>query len=109
MPHCVIEYSSDLVISPKELISSVRDGMLETNLFDEQSIKLRAQKYDHFDVPKYDHFIYVLVKILSGRSIDQKKELSQTIKKHIDDLSLPSVSLSIEIDDMEKESYIKTH
>ena len=90
------------------MLSTVREGMIETELFDPQSIKLRAKEYKHVDVPNYDHFIYIQIRILAGRNIDQKKELTQCIKKCIDTLSIPSVSLSIEVADMEKESYIKT-
>ena len=79
MPHCIIEYSKDLEseLSLSNLLSSIFNGAVESNLFNENDIKVRAIAYDHFtSAESRQNFIHVNAKILSGRSLEQRNNLS---------------------------------
>jgi 5-carboxymethyl-2-hydroxymuconate isomerase len=52
-------------------------------------------------------FIHVCCKIISGRNLEQRNNLSETVLKNINTLAIKSVSISVEIVDMERESYNK--
>ena len=111
MPHCIIEYSKELEteVEPSTLLSSVYYGAFESELFSESDIKVRALAFDHFTTGNTrQNFIHVTVKILSGRNIGQRTKLSQLILHKLNKLALKSVSLTVEITEIEKESYVKS-
>jgi 5-carboxymethyl-2-hydroxymuconate isomerase len=110
MPHCIIDYSKELetTISPSQLIEAVFKGAVEAALFSEKDIKVRASSFENYKLPTtVEHFIYVCIRILSGRTQAQRKSLSDTVSFELKKLTLKSVSLSIEVVDMERESYTK--
>ncbi len=110
MPHCIIEYSQDLEakIEPQELIKIVHQGAVASKLFDESHIKTRALAYAHYQTGISDNaFIHVTAKILSGRTQKQKAELSKSILSQFEKLALSSVTITVQICDIETESYSK--
>jgi 5-carboxymethyl-2-hydroxymuconate isomerase len=50
MPHCIVEYSSD--IQPQTLLENVYQGTLDSELFDKsgKDIKVRALSYENFSI-----------------------------------------------------------
>lgn len=52
-------------------------------------------------------FIYVTVKILSGRNLEQKKSLSNLILSQLTTIDFPSTLLTVEVVEIEKESYAR--
>ena len=110
MPHCIIEYSNDLEteVETSTLLSSVYNAALESELFFENDIKVRALAFKYFTIGQtWQKFIHVTVKILSGRTLEQRKALSQLILNKLKNLVSNSVSLSVEIAELDKESYAK--
>ena len=114
MPHCIIEYSQELIqeISIKELMTAVFQGAVQSTLFSVEDIKVRAIAYNDFYVEdasqeNQQRFIHVSCKILSGRTLDQRQKLSQLLLSHLAEFAIYSVSISVEIVDMERESYYK--
>lgn len=110
MPHCIIEYSSNLspALSLEQLVESVHLGALESDLFELDDIKTRATSYEHFKLGgDTEHFIHVTVRLLSGRTQQQKNRLSQLVLKQLADLELLSISLSVEVCDINRETYAK--
>lgn len=108
MPHCIIEYSQNLEqeVPPLDWMESVQLACMNTNLFNANDIKLRAIPYKHFIVGGgQDAFVHVTIRLLSGRTQLQKRELSQSVLNALNSFSLEQVSLSVEITDMENESY----
>lgn len=110
MPHCIIEYSDTLetILCPNELMRSVYLGALSSELFDADDIKTRLVSFQHFasgDI-KQD-FIHVVLKILSGRSNEQRKALSNSVLTELNRLPLSSISLTVEVVEIEKSSYSK--
>ena len=111
MPHCVIEYSENLSekLDIKKLMIGLNEVMSNSNLFDLDSIKIRALSYKDFLLSnKYASFIHITIKILQGRNQTQKTQLANEIHKYfIEQIGDSSISLTTEIFEIEKESYQK--
>lgn len=108
MPHCVIEHSDN--IASDELLKAVFCGALNTGLFepDGSDIKVRAQAYSSYMTgPEKAAFIHVAVRILSGRTAEQKSELSDSVVSELVALGHGGVALSVEVVDMDRGSYRK--
>ena len=108
MPHCIIEHSSS--IEGNKLVSLVHCGALESELFDPQGsdIKVRAVAYSNYQTGSVDiNFIHVTLKILSGRSSEQKSKLSQLVLQKINSLFMKNCSISVEVEDIDRETYAK--
>jgi len=110
VPHCIIEYSKDLEnsVKPLALINAVHQGALASKLFDESHIKSRARPYSHYKTGTGDsRFLHVTIHILSGRNSEQKINLSQAILSQLESLELTEVTMTVQICDIEPESYSK--
>ncbi len=108
VPHCVIEYSKtlDSKVKPGELVDVVHRGVLESGLFEASHIRIRATFYDNHVIgyPVKD-FIHVTLKILAGRNQQQKIGLSSLVLCKLEDIDLTSISLTVEVIDIERETY----
>lgn len=106
MPHCIVEHSPNLDSSL--LLTAVCQGAVDSALFEVTDIKTRASAFEHYqtNAPQKD-FVHVVVKILSGRSLDQQIELSQSVLSQLKALNLIATSLTVEIVEMQRESYAK--
>ena len=110
MPHCIIEYSKDLenLVKPLALINAVHQGVVTSKLFDESHIKTRTRAYSHYKTGTGDlRFLHVATYILSGRNSEQKVKLSQAILSHLELLGLTEVTITVQICDIDTESYSK--
>ena len=108
MPHCIIEHSPN--ISPDGLMHAVFNGALHSQLFlpDGADIKVRAMAYSNFKLgDSKASFVNVMVKILAGRTDEQKQRLSQEIIKKLSGLDHQDISITVEVVDMERQSYQK--
>lgn len=111
MPHCIIEHSDDLLknVNQQQLIDSVLTGVKKSELFQLDHIKLRSQSYEFFqkgDV-KQAAFIHVTLRILQGRTVEQRQDLSEMVLLEFDSLALKRVTITVEIIEMETASYSK--
>jgi len=110
MPHCIIEYSSDVAdqVSICDLVEATYRGALSSGLFPEYDIKTRACAFQHHQTGStQDSFVHVRVHMLPGRNDAQKTDLSEKVLAHIGPL-LPGVaSVGVEICDMHRNSYRK--
>ncbi|PCJ45259.1 MAG: 5-carboxymethyl-2-hydroxymuconate isomerase [Gammaproteobacteria bacterium] len=82
MPHCIIEYSQKLEneVRPVKLMSAVLQGALNSNLFEADDIKTRIIPFQHhLTGGTKQNFIHVTLKISSGRSINQRLDLSKSV------------------------------
>jgi 5-carboxymethyl-2-hydroxymuconate isomerase len=111
MPHCVIEYSENLATAcpPARLVEAVQRGALESGLFEPDHVRTRAIAYTEcISGHQARHFVHVTLKILSGREQGQKKALSERVLGELERLGLSSISLTVEVSDMDRETYSKT-
>ncbi|WP_257276127.1 MULTISPECIES: 5-carboxymethyl-2-hydroxymuconate Delta-isomerase [unclassified Endozoicomonas] len=110
MPHCVIEYSSDIEQnhSIRDLISTVHQSALESRLFKAEDIKSRAIPCEYFQTAQPEQsFVHITVRIMKGRTTTEKKDLSQKVLSAADQI-IPNVNiLTVEILDIDTDSYSK--
>ncbi|MBA6231491.1 MULTISPECIES: 5-carboxymethyl-2-hydroxymuconate Delta-isomerase [unclassified Colwellia] len=115
MPHCIIEYSQELAqeLDIKALMSCVFLAATQSALFSKGDIKVRAISYKDFyaeienEANNKQRFMHVCCKILSGRHLEQRQKLSELVLSQLNTFAIKSVSISVEIVDMERESYNK--
>lgn len=108
MPHCIIEYSKDIEIEPARLMSVVFKSTLKSTLFKEHHIKTRTLAFENYQKGACkENFIHVCAKILMGRTLQQRSMLSQSILDGLVSLDLQSVTITVEVIEMEKASYAK--
>lgn len=108
MPHCIIEHSTEL--DGNELVSLVYQGALQSNLFQPQGsdIKVRAKPYSNYQTGSVDiHFVHVTLRILCGRTLEQKTDLSHLVLQQLKKVITQNCSVSVEVVDIETESYAK--
>ena len=110
MPHLIIEYSEDVAdsIAIRDIVDAAHAGAMSSELFPEYDIKTRAIGYrDHRTGTTQDSFVHVTLRLLDGRSDEQKAMLSESVLGRIEPL-LPAVaSVGVEIVDMHRASYRK--
>lgn len=110
MPHCIVEYARDLSehIDISDTLHTIHNSANNTGLFNEAAIKVRAIPCDHYLVGgKLRPFIHVTAKILDGRTTAQKSQLSQALLQGLQTLALTDTSLTVEVVDMDQQSYGK--
>lgn len=108
MPHCIIEYSKTLnrLVEARQLVEVVHKGVLESGLFEASHIRVRACMYEeHVIGYPVNDFIHVTLKILCGRNQQQKKNLTERVLDELDSIGLTSISLTVEVVDIERETY----
>ncbi len=108
MPHFVLDCSENIIQlkSPKEIIQKVYDTAVATDLFEKGDVKVRINPFEHYTIGNtQDDFIHVFANIMEGRTVAQKKNLSEKIITELK-LMFPNVPiLSINIRDFEKATY----
>ena len=108
MPHCIIEHSAS--IDSDLLVPLVFAAALKSELFaaDGSDIKVRSTAYTSYQIgnDKSD-FAHIVLKILSGRTNEQKLQLSQRVLAHLETAKLTNCSITVEVVDMDSASYSK--
>ncbi|TDO99454.1 5-carboxymethyl-2-hydroxymuconate Delta-isomerase [Marinomonas balearica] len=110
MPHCIVEYSQNLAqeVSPDDWLEAVKRGCLDSGLFEESDIKLRAAAFKNYMTGgQEDAFVHVVVKILDGRTQAQRAVLSESVLHQLTLLQVKQISLTVEVVEMESASYSK--
>lgn len=110
MPHAIIEYSSSLKtqVQPQQLVDSAFEGCAASLLFEPEEIKIRAIAYNAFCVGGLQtDFIHASIRLLSGRTDEQKQQLASSVMNQFALLKLSTVSITIEVNDIHRESYTK--
>jgi len=109
MPNFIIEYSEPLSqqIDPEILMDKVFTGAKNCGHFPSEAIKLRTQSRTGFRLHgKQQDFLHISGHILSGRTDEQKTEISHAIMAQLKDLGLSSVFVSVEIVDIHRSSFV---
>ena len=110
MPHCIIEYSREIekFVEPQKMLNAVYQGAFESGLFNENEIKTRSIAYDSYQAGSIKKaFVHVMVRIFTGRNLEQRKKLSELILLQLKTIDFPSTLLTIEVIEIEKETYAK--
>lgn len=110
MPHCVIEYSQNLEqeVPPMDWMEAVQTACIKSALFQSNDIKIRAFPCKHFITGGVqDAFVHVTIRMLQGRSAEQKTTLSEDVLTALCSFAVKQVSLSVEIIEMDNQTYRK--
>ena len=110
MPHCTIEYASCLAqqIQPNALMQLVYQATADSGLFDADNIKTRCIGFEHhLRGDQALAFIHVTLRILNGRSVEQKQALSQAVLDALKQTQLQAVSFTVDVREMQRDTYAK--
>ena len=116
MPHLIVEYSSNLAAFPTAQALRELNQSLTTSpeVQDETDLKTRIAALDNFEIgsaPVNRGFVHAQLRLLSGRTPEAKKDLSERIAAVLRRLTPKPegmlVQLSVEIVDMDRPSYVK--
>ena len=109
MPNFIVEFSESLIeqIDQDTLMDTVYQGAKSSEHFPPEVIKVRTQARSNYRLyTGQKDFLHVAGHILSGRTDEQKAEISQAVMAELKKLSLQSVFVSVEIIDIHRESFL---
>jgi len=110
MPHLVIEYAASLKddINVQALVDAAFTGADESALFTSHDIKVRAIPYAAYSTAGTNQaFVHVEIKLLSGRTSVQKKDLAERVFAKVTANVPNTVAVSIETNDLDRDTYTK--
>mgnify|MGYP000014377755 CR=1 FL=1 len=108
MPHFIIEHSDNLHIQTEELVATIHQAAIGTALFDLTTVKTRANSFQHFQLGNGKAgFVHVQAHIMSGREVEKKQFLSETLLFALEDLLGCDYQLSVHVYDLLPEVYRK--
>ena len=115
MPHCILEYSDNIVENPdkNEILGEINKRLAETKLFSLNDIKSRILVHHDFVIGDGDRqraFVTINLSILSGRDDETKKKLSDLLLKLLEEYFAESfselkLSLTVQISELDKNRY----
>ena len=108
MPHIIIEYPAQRVNHSKvdAILQAIHHAIAESGLFKADQIRTRAYAFKNFtNAGGSEPFIHIHARIKSGRDVANKKQLSNVILEGLSALNIPVSVITVEIIDMERESY----
>ncbi|WP_242698783.1 5-carboxymethyl-2-hydroxymuconate Delta-isomerase [Alteromonas sp. 5E99-2] len=109
VPNFIIEYSESLTeqVSEETLMDKVFEGAKASGHFPPEAIKIRLEPRKGYRLhDKQKDFLHVHAHILSGRTDEQKTEISTATITPLKTLSLESVFVSVEIVDIHRASFV---
>jgi 5-carboxymethyl-2-hydroxymuconate isomerase len=120
MPHIIIEHSKDILSDNlSDFLPKIPQEMekIEGGNFSLEACKLRSFSFENYFVGSKNQqnssFFHATIKILEGRNAQVKKNLAQNISRicqeflKLQNISKERVDLSVDIVDMDKETYQK--
>ncbi|BEV13460.1 5-carboxymethyl-2-hydroxymuconate Delta-isomerase [Herbaspirillum sp. DW155] len=115
MPHLVMEYTGNLAIDVQPTLQRLNQALVASGHFEENAIKARAVRLDDYLVGTASEarraFVALRLAILSGRTVEEKKSVSDLLGAAIQkDQHWPKdvqVQITVEIVDMQRETYFK--
>ncbi len=115
MPHLTIEYTNNLPhFNARSTLIELNKVLVASNQFEEIDIKSRAIRLDTYVIGTAldtRAFVHAKLAILSGRSSETKRELSENmllmLKQICEWPANINVQLCVEIQEIERESYTK--
>lgn len=112
MPHVIIEYSENLSRDPNigNLSRCVHYALNDSGLFALDDIKTRAYSVEDYlvgSVGDTGAFLHVMIYLLEGRSIQQRKALSESVCNAVSSLISSKAQVSVDVRELSKEIYSK--
>ncbi|CCN35124.1 putative 5-carboxymethyl-2-hydroxymuconate delta-isomerase [Vibrio nigripulchritudo SO65] len=112
MPNLVMEYSNsvDERVNVPLLLEDLHQAAIESGLFDVASVKSRAFRCHHWLVGDQEDavdFIHITFDLLSGRTEEQKRNLSRQLMEILQEQASAVHSLTINVRDMDTKCFQK--
>ena len=110
MPHIIVEYSEMLTgeVEVEAMLRAVHQSIADSGLFKANQIKTRAYPFqDYTNAGETNPYIHIQARIKSGRDADNKKRLCEVILSGFSSLTIPASVITVEIIDMDRDSYGK--
>ena len=110
MPHIIVEYAQQLAneIEINAILRVIHNSIAESGLFKADQIKTRAYSFAEFtNAGGSEPYIHIQARIKSGRDADNKKRLGEAILASLAALNIPASVITVEIIDMDRDSYAK--
>lgn len=110
MPHIIVEYAKQFVNETQvdAILRTIHESVAVSGLFEISHIKTRAYPFVKYtNAGGHEPYIHIQARIKSGRDLANKKQLSHFILQGLTSLAIPVAVITIEIIDMERESYGK--
>lgn len=109
MPHLILDYSADLNADIPAACDILFDAMAGHDVFpNPEAIKLRAAPWAQYrSGTQGGTFAHATIRLLSGRTAQAKADLSATILAAMQTCLGAADSLTVEIRDMDRDSYAK--
>jgi 5-carboxymethyl-2-hydroxymuconate isomerase len=112
MPHLIMEYSNSAEerLNMQGLLEDLHQVAIDSELFSINDVKSRAIRVHSWlvgDKGNSVDFIHLTVELLSGRTAEQKRELSRELMDILAEKASHIDSLTINVRDMEPESFQK--
>ena len=110
MPHMIIEFSQELASDKRvgSMMQAVHEAAFSSGLFEQSHIKIRMIPIQYYlTANSRDSFLHAQLRILSGRTPEQKKMLSQAVLASITDQHWPVKRITVEVVDMDRDSYYR--
>ena len=110
MPHIILEYAEQLTdnVEVDAMLQAVHRSIADSGLFKANQIKTRAYPFRDFtNAGGSDPYIHIQARIKLGRDADNKKRLGEAILAGLSSLNIPASVMTVEIIDMDRDSYGK--
>ncbi len=110
MPHIVAEYSNNIEndITNCGVLGLIHKAIADIGLFSPEAVKSRSIAYDSYILPEGDiSFLHITISILSGRSVEQRDEISKSIFFIANDSAISIDKISVDINEMDAATYSK--
>ncbi len=110
MPHIIIEYQQQVIKESEvdSMLLAIHRAIADSGLFRANQVKTRAYPFAHFsNAGEQDPYVHIQARIKSGRDNDNKKQLAETILAGFENLDIEASVITVEIIDMDRESYGK--
>jgi len=115
MPHCILEYSANVVDCPdlRRLFSELHELLISTGLFEREAIKSRAIRHDDFVVGDGDPrraFVALNIVILSGRPDEAKVRITdgalELLKRFFgESIAEQKCNITVQVSELHRGSY----
>jgi len=110
MPHIILEYAEQLADDGEvdAMLRAIHDSVADSGLFKANQIKTRAYPFRGFtNAGGGDPYIHVQARIKLGRDADNKQRLGEAVLAGLSTLKIPASVITVEIIDMDRDSYGK--
>lgn len=108
MPHFIIDCSKELLNQHSEdtILEQVHTAAVQSGLFKPGDIKVRVNPFSNYLVGGTNpQFIHVFAHIMQGRSVEQRRQLSQAVVKVLSSLFPEVEAIAMNVYEFEKNTY----